>query len=91
MDYCEIFSASATLADLYVYYERTGEVSGRSALWNMHSSLFLEKICCPGFKMDGMLYELIAVKNTKTEIDWNAANDISVTFREVGVPFVLFH
>ena len=86
MDYCEIFSASSTLADLYVYYERTGEVSGRSALWLMHSSMFLEKICCARCGMDGMLEELIQLKNEASEkINWEASKDITKTFREASV------
>ena len=64
MDWCEIFAASGTLADLYVYYEREGAFSSRSALWLMHSAMFLEKVQCPAlFGMDGLLKELIKAKN----------------------------
>ena len=92
MDYCEIFSASSALADLYVDYERTEQVSSRSALWHMHLSMFFEKICCSCFGMDGMLDELIKLKNSDaSEINWESSEDISDSFRKVSVPFILFY
>ena len=76
MDWCEIFAASGTLADLYVYYERTGEVSNRSALWLMHSALFLEKMQT-WLGMDGLLAELIQVKNEAVTIDRDASGAVT--------------
>ena len=82
MDWCEIFAASGTLADLYVSYERTGEVSNRSALWLMHSALFLEKMQLPldvgtWLGMDGLLAELIQVKNEAVTIDRDASGAVT--------------